>query len=103
MAGFIKELFYNNIEAQARPLYHSETLEKISQELEMLEDTLTTTLEGDSKHQFLQFANRMQEYIGIVHEESFEVGFRLGGLCVYDVFAGDTTPAVPYVRDEIEP
>ncbi len=102
MAGFIRELYFGNIEAQARPVHHSAAFEKISQELDELEEQLTAALGGDSKHQFLRFANLVQEYIGTALAESFEVGFRLGGLCVYDVFAGDTIPAVPYVTEEIE-
>ena len=78
MANFIEELFYNNINPQARMIRNGSDLQKQLGLLSDYEKKLTSTLKDDEKKLFLAFANAVSEVQAESQLDSFFVGFRLG-------------------------
>lgn len=91
MANFIEDLFYNNINLQARMVRKS-SLQKQMEILADCEERLTSTLTGDDKKAFLAFINAVGEVQGESQLDSFIIGFRLGARFAFDTFADDKAP-----------
>ncbi len=91
MANFIEDLFYNNINPQARMVRKS-SLQKQMEILADCEERLTSTLTGDDKKAFLAFINAVGEVQGESQLDSFIIGFRLGARFAFDTFADDKAP-----------
>ena len=92
MANFIEELFYNNIDPQARMVRNGSNLQKQLGLLSDYEEQLTRTLKDDDRKLFLAFANTVSEVQAESQLDSFMVGFRLGARFVFDTFVDDTAP-----------
>ena len=92
MANFIEELFYNNINPQARMIRNGSDLQKQLGLLSDYEKKLTSTLKDDEKKLFLAFANAVSEVQAESQLDSFMVGFRLGARFVFDTFVDDSAP-----------
>ena len=92
MANFIEELFYNNINPQARMVRNGSDLQKQMEILADCEDRLTSKLSGDDKKAFLAFVNAVGEVQGESQLDSFIIGFRLGARFAFDTFADDKAP-----------
>ena len=92
MANFIEELFYNNIDPQARMVRNGSNLQKQLGLLSDYEEQLTRTLKDDDRKLFLAFANTVSEVQAESQLDSFMVGFRLGARFVFDTFVDDTVP-----------
>lgn len=91
MANFIEDLFYNNINPQARMVRKS-SLQKQMEILADCEERLTSTLTGDDKKAFLAFINAVGEVQGESQLDSFIIGFRLEARFAFDTFADDKAP-----------
>ena len=92
MANFIEELFYNNINPQARMVRNGSNLQKQLHLLSDYEEQLTSTLKDDDRKLFLAFANTVSEVQTESQLDSFIIGFRLGARFVFDTFVDDTAP-----------
>ena len=92
MANFIEELFYHNIDPQARMIRNGSNLQKQLGLLSDYEEQLTRTLKDDERKLFLVFANTVSEVQAESQLDSFMVGFRLGARFVFDTFVDDAAP-----------
>ena len=93
MANFIEELFYGNIDPQARGYRKDHRVIKVSDNMNDIEEKLTERLQGEDKDLFLDFCNAYAELMGEAELDSFIVGFRLGAKMFFDIFAA-TTPCL---------
>ncbi len=92
MANFIEELFYHNIDPQARMVSNGSNLQKQLGLLSDYEEQLTRTLKDDERKLFLGFANAISEVQAESHLDSFIVGFRLGARFVFYTFVDNAAP-----------
>ena len=92
MANFIEDLFYNNINPQARMVRKGSNLQKQMEILADCEERLTSKLTGDDKKAFLAFVNAVGEVQAESQLDSFIIGFRLGARFAFDTFADDKAP-----------
>lgn len=92
MKNFIEELFYGNIDPQARGYTMDSNIKKVSDKTNDIEEQLTNKLNNEEKALFLDFVNAHSELSAESGLDSFIVGFRLGARFVYDTFVNDTAP-----------
>ena len=92
MSNFIEELYYGNIDPQARSTKQNKTVSKQMEILMANETFLTETLTDECKKKFLAYVNAW----GVVNCESnldsFITGFRLGANFTYDTFVSTKAP-----------
>ena len=98
--NFIEELYYGNLDPQARSYRSGSRPKKTQASLSDLEEKLTERLEGENKHLFLAFVNTYGECMGDATLDSFLVGFRLGAKFTYDTFVSDDAPFENFLTDE---
>lgn len=91
MKNLIEELFYGNIDPQARVFKNGSYLQKQMTILADSEEVLNSTLTGEDKEAFLSFANASSIIMSESELDSFIVGFRLGARMIYDTFVDDTS------------
>lgn len=99
MANFIEELFYGNIDPQARGYRKGHRVIKVSNNMNDIEEKLTERLQGKDKDLFLDFCNAYAELMGEAEHDSFIVGFRLGAKMFFDVFCSDDAPFESCLKD----
>ena len=99
MTSFIEELFYNNINPQARMVRNGSDLQKQMEILADCEERLTSKLTGDDKKAFLAFFNAVGEVHGESQLDSFIVGFRLGARFTFDTFVDNQAPYSDLTED----
>lgn len=102
MKNFIKELYYGNIDPQARGFKNGSYLKKQMTILSKSEALLTDRLTGDEKKWFLTFVNASNNILGQTELDSFIVGFRLGARLILDTFMNDDTPYEDFLKEESE-
>lgn len=102
MKNFIKELYYGNIDPQARGFKNGSYLKKQMTILSESEALLTDRLTGDEKKWFLTFVNASNNILGQTELDSFIVGFRLGARLILDTFMNDDTPYEDFLKEESE-
>ena len=98
--NFIEELYYGNVDPQARCYKPGSRPKKTQASLSDLEEILTQRLEGEEKHLFLAFVNAYGECMGDATLDSFLVGFRLGARFAYDTFVSDDAPFEDFLMDK---
>ncbi len=98
MKNIITELYYGNIDPQARGFKKDSYLQKQMSILSKCEAELTNKLEGEEKKAFLSFVNASNVILGESELDSFIVGFRLGARFVYDTFVDSTAPYEDFLR-----
>lgn len=76
MANFLEELFYRNIDPQARGYRKGSHNLKVSKSINHLEEKLTECSSSEDKELFLDFCNAYGELMGESGLDSFLVGFR---------------------------
>lgn len=82
--GFIEELYYGNIDAQAyNPEFGAELKKKLN-DLTELEKQLSDKLTGEEKELFLKYTDKYIEFTARSLTDSFVSGFRLGAKCASD-------------------
>lgn len=99
MANFLEELYYGNIDPQARGYRKGSHILKVSENINELEEKLTERLSGEEKKLFLDFCNTYGELMGESGLDSFIVGFRLGAKMIFDTFCSDDAPFESYLKD----
>ena len=92
MKNIIKELYYGNIDPQARGFKNGSYLKKQMTIISENEALLTDKLTGDEKKAFLAFANASNIVLDESELDSFLVGFRLGARFAYDTFVDNSSP-----------
>lgn len=102
MKNFITELFYGNIDPQARGFKKDSYLQKQMSILSDCESTLTEKLTGDDKKTFLSFVDASNIVLRESELDGFIVGFRLGAKFVYNTFVDDTTPYDDLLKEDFE-
>lgn len=102
MKNFIKELYYGNIDPQARGFKNGSYLKKQMTILSESEAMLTDRLTGDEKKAFLSFVNASDVILGESELDSYIVGFRLGAKLVFDTFVNNDTPYDDFLKEESE-
>ena len=98
--NFIEELYYGNLDPQARGYKSGSRPKKTQASLSDLEEMLAQRLEGDEKHLFLAFVNAYGECMGDATLDSFLVGFRLGAKFTYDTFVSEDAPFEDFLMDK---
>lgn len=98
MANFLEELYYGNIDPQARGYRKGSHNLKVSQSINDLEEKLTERLSGEEKKLFLYFCNAYGELMGERGLDSFIVGFRLGAKMIFDTFCSDDAPFESFLK-----
>ena len=99
MKNIITELYYGNIDPQARGFKKDSYLQKQMSILSKSEAELTDKLDGEVKKAFLSFANASNVILGESELDSFIVGFRLGARFIYDTFVDNTAPYEDFLRE----
>ena len=92
MANFLEELYYGNLDPQARGYRKGSHILKVSENINELEEKITQSLIGEEKRLFLNFCNAYSELMGDTGLDSFIVGFRLGAKMIFDTFCSDDAP-----------
>ena len=99
MLNIIEELFYNNIDPQARMVRNGSNLQKQLGLMSDYEEQLTRTLKDEERKLFLAFVNAVSEVQAESQLDSFMVGFRLGARFVFDTFVDDSAPYSDLIED----
>ena len=99
MAGFIEELYFGNIDPQARGYRKGSRIVKVSSDINEIEEKLTECLQGEELSLFLDFCNAYSEMMGTSNLDSFITGFRLGARFMNDTFCSDDAPFESYLKD----
>ncbi len=102
MKNIIKELYFGNIEPQARSFENDSFIQNQMSILSSCEQTLTEKLSGDEKKTFLAFANASNIVLSETELDRFIVGFRLGARFAYDAFVDNSAPYRNYLKEEFE-
>ena len=99
MKNIITELYYGNIDPQARGFKKDSYLQKQMSILSKSEAELTDKLDGEVKKSFLSFANASNVILEESELDSFIVGFRLGARFIYDTFVDNTALYEDFLRE----
>ena len=102
MKNIIKELYFGNIEPQARSFENDSFIQKQMSILSSCEQSLTEKLSGDEKKTFLAFANASNIVLSETELDRFIAGFRLGARFAYDAFVDNSAPYRDYLKEEFE-
>ena len=102
MKNFIEELYYGNIDPQARGFKNGSYLKKQMTILSESEALLIDRLTGDEKKLFLAFVNASDIILGESELDSFIVGFRLGARLILDTFVNSDTPYDDFLKEDSE-
>ena len=102
MKNFIKELYYGNIDPQARGFRNGSYLKKQITILSESEAMLTDKLTGDEKKAFLSFVNTSNSILAQSELDSFIVGFRLGARLILYTFVNNDTPYEDFLKEDSE-
>lgn len=100
--NIIKELYYGNIDPQARGFKNGSYLKKQITILSESEALLTEKLTGDEKKAFLSFINTSNSILAQSELDSFMVGFRLGTRLILDTFVNNDTPYEDFLKEDSE-
>lgn len=99
MRNFLEELYFGNLDPQARGYRKDSNILKVSENINELEEKLTQRLNGEEKKLFLDFCNAYGELMGDTGLDSFIVGFRLGAKMIFDTFFSDDAPFESYLKE----
>ena len=92
MLSFIEELYYENVNPQARDTKENKEIQKQMEILMHNEEFLTKTLTGKNQRMFLDYVDAWGLVNGESTLDSFIVGFRLGANFTFDTFVSTETP-----------
>ena len=98
MANFLVELYFGNLDPQARGYRKGSHNLKVSKSINELEEKLTERLSGEDKALFLDFCNAYSELLGDAEVDTFVVGFRLGAKMIFDTFCSDDAPFESFLK-----
>ena len=86
MTNFIEELYYGNIDPQARGFEDNESVQRTLRTISDNEDWLIDHLSSEAKKRFLDFADSWSAFNGDSTLDGFVTGFRLGARFALDTF-----------------
>ena len=98
MENFIEELYYGNIDPQARGFTKDSHIKKAYDKITELEKLLNESLDSEEKELFISFVNTNSEITAESELDKFIVGFRLGARFVYDTFVNDNAPYYDLIK-----
>lgn len=98
MAGFIEELFYGNIDPQARGLKATSEAQEAMQTLSDNEALLAERLRGEDRRLLDKYISAWGTVNAESSLDSFIVGFRLGAAMAMDTFASDSAPFESFLK-----
>ena len=75
MKNFIEELFYGNIDPQARGYTMDSNIKKVSDKINDIEEQLTNKLNNEEKALFLDLICKYHPHIALGFEESTKVAW----------------------------
>ena len=99
MRSFLEELYFGNLDPQARGYRKGSRNLKVSKNINDLEEKLVGRLNCEDKELFLDFCNAYGELMGDTGLDSFLVGFRLGAKMIFDTFCSDDAPFESYLKE----
>ena len=102
MKNIIEELFYGNIDPQARAVKKDSHIQKQMTILANSESLLNEKLTGEEKKVFASFVDASSVILGKSELDSFMLGFRLGARFVYDTFVDTKTLYNNLLEEESE-
>ena len=86
MESFIRELYYGNIDPQAKSFEADSQYAKAMATISENEELLTGLLKDNELRLFLDFVNAWDELTGVAFCETFTDGFRTGAAFIFDTF-----------------
>ena len=89
MYSFIRELYFGNVNPQARQFDRNSNYAKAMQRVVDNEDKLTGLLKDEEKKLFLDYVNACSEVLGESVAETFVNGFRIGAHFTVDTFVNE--------------
>ena len=92
MSRFIEELYYGNIDPQARNTKSNKVVSKQMKVLSDAEAYLTEALTDKNKQLFIDYTNAWSIVNAESNLDSFIIGFRLGAKFTFDTFASNESP-----------
>lgn len=99
MRSFIEDLYYGNIDPQARSFTQNKAVQKNMQILSDCEEYLRSVLDGESLKGFESLINAVSEVSNASNLDSFITGFRLGANFALDAFCETSAPYTDILRD----
>lgn len=99
MASFLEDLYFGNLDPQARGYRKDSHIIKVSDSINELEKKLTGRLQDEDKSLFLDFCNAYGELMGDAGLDSFIVGFRLGAKMIFDTFCSNDAPFDSFLKE----
>lgn len=98
MKNFIEELYYGNIDPQARGFTKNSRIKKAYDKITELEKQLNERLDINEQEMFKSFININSEITAESELDTFILGFRLGARFVYDTFLNDEAPYYDLIK-----
>lgn len=100
MASFIEELYYGNINPNAKQFHLSSQYAKAMKTFCENEKILIKELSGDNLNLFNALVNAHDEITATSDIENFKLGFRLGGQMICDSLVFDESKIFRDVTEE---
>lgn len=98
MKNFIEELYYGNIDPQARGFTKNSRIKKAYDKIAELEKQLNERIGIEEQEVLKSFINTNSEITAESELDKFIVGFRLGARFVYDTFLNDEAPYYDLIK-----
>ena len=92
MRNIIEELYYGNIDPQARNTKRNKVVSKQMKVLSDAEAYLIEALTDKNKQLFIDYTNAWSIVNAESNLDSFIIGFRLGAKFTFDTFASNESP-----------
>lgn len=99
MESFIRELYFGNIDPQARRFEADSQYGKAMKIISENEELLTKLLKDKELHLFLDFVNAYGDLMGVASCETFVDGFRIGAAFTLDTFISKDSELIDYLRE----
>lgn len=98
MKNFIEELYYGNIDPQARGFTKNSRIKKAYDNITELEKHINEKFDVEEQEMFKNFVNTNSEITAESELDTFILGFRLGARFVYDTFLNDEAPYYDLIK-----
>ena len=99
MTNFLEELYFGNLDPQARGYRKGNHIWKVSENINELEEKLTQHLNDEEKKLFLDFCNAYGGADGRYRTGFFYRWLRLGAKMIFDTFCSDDAPFESYLKE----
>lgn len=95
MDNFIEQLYYGNINPQARCCPNGSEALEIERRVSTLEEVVRSHLSDSNKHVLDDFCKAQLDLLCISNLDAFMNGFRLGAKMAVDTFCTEASPFEP--------